>query len=53
MRYFRVSLYSLFFTILLGAGSMAHAQECFIGEVRWWKFCAARLGHPGGTTPSC
>jgi microcystin-dependent protein len=36
MRHLRVSLFSLFFMIFFGAGTMAYAQECFIGEVRWF-----------------
>ncbi|MDH4194534.1 MAG: tail fiber protein [Nitrospirota bacterium] len=36
MRHLRVSLYSLLLMIILGTGTLAHAQECFIGEVRWF-----------------
>jgi len=36
MRHLRVTLYSLFFMIFFGAGTIAYAQECFIGEVRWF-----------------
>ena len=36
MRYLRMWIYSLLVMSLLGSGSVALAQDCFIGEVRWF-----------------
>ena len=36
MRYLRMWIYSLLVMSFLGSGSVALAQDCFIGEVRWF-----------------
>ncbi len=47
MQSLRIWIYSLLVMSFLGSGSVALAQDCLIGEVKWFggNFAPPRLGY--------